>query len=321
MLYNNFYKVLFSEFFMNRKNLSDLGIVYGSVNEVKAWHSGMKEPTTISKISTLPERSSGHINCLTYGGGVLYDAGYSGGIRETLSGRKVSKMKMIFGLGSYKGKLVALGQVEDPNVVYLQDINEKRSIAVFWNSKKFDHRPDSLSLAITDDDKVYVASQNVVELGINEETQLPKIKKITNYLDDFTLLVSSGKSVYSLSDHNPDTHPQGLEIRAVPSNKRIAFWKPTDDWNDLREPAYGYPRMAALFGRTLIVGSENPDTGESNIYSIDLTEEMIESKDGIRAEPQLLIKNAFDSEFGPYGKGNPMIAISRENLECILSKV
>ena len=74
---------------------------------------------------------------------------------------------------------------------------------------------------------------------------------------------------------------------------------------------FGHPQMIALAGNTLIYG------GKNSFYAIPITEEMQTNINGVQSKPHLLLQNAYRNT-GVFGRGNPLVAIPRDDLENIL---
>ena len=92
-----------------------------------------------------------------------------------------------------------------------------------------------------------------------------------------------------------------------------------DDYEPQSEQTYGYEQMATFVRDTLVVGTRNFSTGENNLYAIPVTAEILQSKNGVRASPQLLLKNSF-VKGEVYATGNPITAVPREDLEKIIER-
>lgn len=322
---------------------SEYGLIYGSKNNVMAWHIDLKNPIVLATRNDSGENRS-HVTSLAFRDGKLYDAGYGGIVRETLTNRviggipKTKEESPIFGIGFLNSKLVALRHAElsktSPKMgaeLYYVENNEsitnqlggyKKDGSGYKEDRLF-YRPHSLELKITKNGKIYIASENIIQV-IPRENKKPKIEKLTGYLGDFAILACDENKVYSIHTHNEDSNPDGTEVREVPSNKRVAFWTPSEDWKGKEnQKSYGYAKMFAAIGNTLIIGTEylkKYSNNEFNIYSVNITPKMLRSKNGARASPQILIRNAFKDPH-VYGCGNPLVVLPREDLEKILHQI
>jgi len=312
---------------------SEFGIVYGSQNKVLAFHTDMDKPVLLTERIDKEERGGGHVTSLAFDKSKkeLYDAaGYEGVVRNTLTGEKVysfnpEKNCAIHSLCFYNGNLVALQQIGN-YVASLVDTQSGSNIAIITadREKGLKFRPSSLSMAITNRGRIYVSSENIIEV-IPQEKGQTKVKRLTDYLSDFTRLITNGKDVYCVYNYHD---PEGAQVRRVPSHKKVAFWKPSIDNKDpSNNKVYGFPDISAIIGDTLVVGTtiykstttmyKHPD---HSLYLIQLTQKMLEARKGARATPQLLLKEAFEDAH-VYGVGNPMIIIPRKDLENIISIV
>ena len=93
---------------------SEIGLVYGSRNSIMAWHVDMKEPKVLATRND-PDNHGNHITSLAFKNGILYDAGYGGLVRETISGKVLGNnysgephKLLVFGLDFLGNDLVAL---------------------------------------------------------------------------------------------------------------------------------------------------------------------------------------------------------------------
>lgn len=320
---------------------AEIGLVYGSGNGIMAWHVDMKKPKALA-IRNDSNNHRSHITSLAFKDGKLYDAGYGGLVRETISGDilgnnysgKPHKLP-VFGLDFLGDDLVALkhvprGRNQTASLVYVNnDKNINDILPINWQDQLDYRRTHSLGLKITRDNKIYMNSERIIQINPNDSlTKKPSVNELTDYLSDFVYLASDGDKVYSLHSHNPDTTPEGTEVRDLTSNKRVAFWVPAYDWEGREDQKYyGYTIMSASIGNTLIIGTKkfintdgNKNTSddlEFSIYCVNLTPKMFRAEGGARATPHLLIKDAYQ-EPQVYGSGNPMIVMTRYDLEKIL---
>src|SRR3989344_5300732 len=67
--------------------LEGRGIVYGSYNNVLAWHEGLPGPVLLASRSM--EGRPAHIAAVAYQDGNLFDADYEGVVRYTINGRQI----------------------------------------------------------------------------------------------------------------------------------------------------------------------------------------------------------------------------------------
>lgn len=312
---------------MDLKDPCEYALVFGSGNNILAWHIDLKKPIILAT-RTPSDAYMAHINTITLHKGILYDAGYEGEVRETLSGKIIGltpnnpSYSPIFGISSYKGRLIALRHIEenensDARLHYVD--SGENIVENFGNDwkKGLMYRPHSLDLKVTNSGKIYVASENIVEI-IPKKNRPAKIIKLTDYLSDYVSLASDGKKVYSLHTHNHHTNPDGTEVREVPSNKRVAFWLPEKDWNGKNnQKSYDFSRLFALYGESLIIGTDiyNDD---NDFWVVNITPKMNQLKRGSRATPLLLLKKGIQ-ETVVYGKGNPLLVLKRKDLEKIIS--
>lgn len=312
---------------MVAKNLENYGLLYGSRNEIRAWHAGLSMPFALARTK------QPHITSLAFdsGKGILYYAGHDGAVRNAITNESVGKTQKdspIFDLDFLDEKLIAVRHIsQHHNAARLHYVKSDMDIAILDSDMKgrkgLSYRPHSLELTVSNNGKIYIASENIVEVcPPKKNDQKPKIKKLTNYLSDFVNMVKNGEDMYAVFTHNHDSYPDGTEVRKVPSNKRVTFWKPDESWGGLEhlKKSYGYTDMATIIDDKLIVGTHNFDTEENNIYYVNLTPEMHESARGIRAKPQLLLRQAYEHA-KVYGRGNPMILIPRKELDILIQKI
>lgn len=323
---------------MELKDPSEYGLVYGSKNEIRAWHSDMEEPIILATRHESDEYGS-HITSLAFNEGTLFDAGYGGVVRETLSGEIIGETggkaseSPLFGIGFLEGRLVALRHEEGfltrdkdyrvyARLHYVESGEDIAShLGIDWKEELLDYRPHSLDLEITTNGEIYVASQNIVQVCPVKEGK-PIIKRLGRYLSDFVLLASDENQVISSHFHNLGSNPDGTEVREVPSGKRLTYWSPDNIIGAKKQKGYGYMKMFAQIGTTLFIGTkeygaDGAGIHEGTIYMMNLTPKMLGSESGSRAALIPLVRRAFEAP-RVYGAGNPLIAVMREDLERIL---
>lgn len=318
--------------------LGDRGIVYGSGNNVLAWHEGLPGPVLLAS------RFNGkgvekHVTTIAYRDGNLFDAGHEGMVRNTLTGESVGipGNGPIFALDFLGGELIAARHVEGAwpvegfpkpspgasieyvqtgkRIVLLGKPEPPTSERKNWWSNDLKYRGHSLDLAVTRDGTIYVASENVIALHLGAE-QEPHVERKTTYLSDFVHLAADGAEVLDVSTHNSRTHPEGTRVRRTTTDRRLTFWRPSGEYEGTDTPI-GYGQMVALDGDTLVVGASNFDAKENNLYVVSISDAMYAADGGLPAKPQLLLRHAFDT-VRIYGTGNPIAVVPRRDLDMIL---
>ncbi len=303
------------------KTLDTHGLVYGSHNKAFMWHPGLKKPVLLAT-------RNNHITSFAYGSGILFDGGYDGVVRETISSEVVTahvaknKHDPIFGLGILHEELVSLRESEEKTSLRLHFEKRGRQVPILNGSstekEPLDYRPRSLGFTVTSCATMYVHSENVTKVLWSPKKKIANLQKMTNYLNDTPKMISSGAEVYTVSCHNPYDTTDGVEVCNL-NGKRFTYWKPDESFGKQSTgKLYGFTQMVAIKDDLLVVGTHDYKTHKNNFYGIEITKLMKSARHGVEAQPQLLLKNAFKKS-EVYGVGNPLIILPRSDLEKLLS--
>ena len=309
-------------------NLNGFGLVYGSRTKILGWHEGLERPVTLRALE--PDSPKYHITTVAFIEGILYDAGYEGVVRETFSCKRIGKTQgaPIFGISKFNGQLVAVaerpsGELNTGRVYFVESDKTIVNLPIEHPIKQprvgpLLHRGDSLGLTINKDG-MYVNSENITKMKSLEKGD-SYLEKITDYLADFTYLTSNDERAFVVYYHSEDTNPDGTELILLPENKRLAFW----EMGEKGKP-FGYPCMVTMIGNKLIFGGESfgrdyLEPHKRNLYSVDITDEMLKSEKGLKVSPQLLLEHAFE-DADVYGKGNPISAVPQDYLDNIIKQL
>ncbi len=285
------------------------------------------------------ETSPAYVTSIGFAGGKLYDAsfgqtnftranlkGYVSEVHDTLTGEMIGLAQpyWIMGISELNGRAIAVRHDKDNRgvaaIVYdLLDSKGKIAEVVMRNdiliNEQFQLRTGSLDMAIADG-KVYVASDNIAQIDLEKGSDSVIL---TEHLADFIKLASHGTDVVAVHTGNSYL----VQVMELPGKKVKAQWPIQKN-----EQGFGYPRMAALFGDSLVIGGFNPykadesfslEEAHNNFYVVPITQGIKESPDAVDIQPQLLLSDGF-TVTANYTQGNPLAIVPREVLEELVAK-
>ncbi|HIH11139.1 TPA: hypothetical protein HA241_03040 [Candidatus Woesearchaeota archaeon] len=317
--------------------LEGKALVFGSRNRILAFHEGMKKPVCLAT----REGSDGdnEVTALILYERSLFDTNSLGAVYQTLTGQRVDGRRTeipVYKLVEFQGELFGVegtsypkpaaarcpleersrpaspdGEEENRDQARIFRVADDSTLHTFNDGRRglsqgpLSLRPNSLDLAVAGDD-LYLASENVVHINGTSVTAL------TSYTSDSVQLASDGKLVVASTYHNSETFPKGAEVRLMPDNKLLAFW----DCKRFGSP--GYHGRVALHDDVIVFGSGVKKKENNPLYGFRITPEMHDAPGGIGVTPELVLANAFERP-SMYGSGNPLLIVSRDELEHLLA--
>ena len=295
--------------------LNGYGLVWGSQNKVMGWYDGLSAPVHLGRFGRNDYHN--HITSVAFIDGSLMSAGYDQKIRNVLSQEEVHSFNgPLSGLTEADGKMIAIEGIDNHNPAKV--FNVKTGKEIYQINPQGPSPKEGLSFRcinglVSDGNSLYVSSENIIRIKPSFEGT--EVEKVTEYMSDFAYIASNGAKVFSAHYHNSGSNPDGTELRIMPDNKRVAFLSIGEE-----EECNRYPQLFALVGDKAVMGFSNHRSEEHNLYSFDITDEMLKSTNGIKVEPTLLLKNAYKGA-KTYGACNPITAVPKDALEKIIENI